>query len=52
VYQYDYTLIRQAIQEICDAATGPDWQTLAGFMARYGAWEFEDYSMPKAPGQG
>jgi hypothetical protein len=41
---YDFALIQKAVQDVCDAATGPDWETVAGILARYGAWEFEDYS--------
>lgn len=43
VHDYDYHLIRQAIEEFCDKAVGPDWSAVANILARYGAWEYEDY---------
>ena len=40
---YDYDLVRRAIIDLCDRAQGPDWETVATWLARYGQWEFEDY---------
>lgn len=41
--RYDYALMQRAIEDVCARATGPDWDTVAGHLARYGLWEFEDY---------
>jgi len=32
-----------AIIHVCDRAQGDDWTSIAGLVARYGGWEFEDY---------
>lgn len=41
--RYDYHLLYQAIQSICDQAIGETWQVVAAYLGRYGQWEFEDY---------
>lgn len=41
--RYDYALLRSAILHICTLADGEDWSSVAGLIARYGRWEFEDY---------
>ncbi|MBC6424126.1 MAG: hypothetical protein GDA43_24065 [Hormoscilla sp. SP5CHS1] len=42
--KYDYSLIWQVIQGLCDEAEAPDWKTIASRLSRYGRWEFEDYN--------
>jgi hypothetical protein len=41
--RYDYGVLRQAIQDVCDQAHGEDWQSVAAYLGRFGHWEFEDY---------
>ncbi|HUY56154.1 MAG TPA: Imm8 family immunity protein [Candidatus Nanopelagicaceae bacterium] len=41
--RYDYPLLRQAIQGLCDQAAGEDWESVTRFLSRFGKWEFEDY---------
>ncbi len=43
VPRYDYYLIWQAIEDLCNRTDGPDWTTIANKLGRYGQWEFEDY---------
>jgi hypothetical protein len=43
VPRYDYGVIRRAIEDLCRKAKGSDWEAVATWLARYGAWEFEDY---------
>ncbi len=43
VSRYDVQLIEVAVRELCAEASAPDWPSLAGYLARYGKWEFEDY---------
>jgi hypothetical protein len=43
VPRYDYAMLERAVTELCATAEGPDWQSVAAILARYGAWEFEDY---------
>jgi hypothetical protein len=50
VAEYDYADIYQALQRLCDRAIGPDWNAVAGILARYGHWEFEDYDVPNDGG--
>ncbi len=40
--KYDYNLIWQVIQGLCDEAEAPDWKTVASRLSRYGRWEFAD----------
>jgi hypothetical protein len=44
VHQYDATQIQDAISSLCRRIEGEDWPHLADRLARYGAWEFEDYT--------
>ena len=44
VPRYDFATLHGAVQAVCEGATGPDWETIAGILGRYGKWEFEDYS--------
>jgi len=41
--RYDYGLLHQAIQKLCDSVEGPNWRAVAEKLGRYGRWEFEDY---------
>ncbi len=41
--RYDYALMRRAIEALCDRAEGPDWNTVAAYVAQYSLWEFENY---------
>jgi len=49
LWRYDYDLLRRAITDLCARAKGPDWETVANRLARYGHWEFEDYQAFKEP---
>jgi hypothetical protein len=41
---YNFEKVRRAIESIVDSVEGNDWQEIASKIARYGKWEFEDYS--------
>jgi hypothetical protein len=41
--RYDYTALRQWIDERLAAAEGETWSAVASKLARIGHWEFEDY---------
>jgi hypothetical protein len=41
--RYDYARMRRIIEELCAQATGPDWDAVAGSLARHAHWEYEDY---------
>jgi hypothetical protein len=43
VARYDYGLIWQVIEDLCNRTDGPDWTTIGNKLGRYGHWEFEDY---------
>ena len=43
VTRYDFAAIESAVRKLCDSAEGPDWSAVAAVLARYGAWEFENY---------
>jgi hypothetical protein len=43
VGRYSYEVVRFVIERLRSEARGPDWQAVAARLARYGAWEFEDY---------
>lgn len=44
VSHYSLEMIDQTIRTLCTRAVGPDWLTVASYLARYGRWEFEDYT--------
>jgi hypothetical protein len=46
--KYDYDLIVQAITKRTDACQGKDWPEIANKLARFTAWEFEDYQQSAA----
>lgn len=41
--QYDFQVIRIAIEKICSEIDAPDWSSAAAMLGRHGKWEFEDY---------
>lgn len=43
LFEYDYDLLKKAIERIVDDAGGSDWTEIATKIGRYGKWEFEDY---------
>lgn len=43
LFKYDIEKIRKAIESVVERAEGSDWEEVAGKIARYGQWEFEDY---------
>lgn len=43
LHRYSYEVLLQAISKLCDSVQGPDWETIAERLGRYGYWEFEDY---------
>lgn len=42
--RYDYRCMLQILDDIAEREAGPDWETVATRLARYGQWEFEDYN--------
>ena len=38
---YDYQTLRQAIETLCERATGPDWPSVVAQLRLYAKWEFE-----------
>lgn len=45
VREFNYNLLIETIQSLCDRISGDDWITVANKLARYGQWEFEDYKL-------
>jgi hypothetical protein len=43
VNRWDYAVVERAIRDLCAHSEGADWDAVAGRLARYGGWEFEDY---------
>lgn len=41
--KYDYSLLKKAIEDLCNRFFEPDWVSLAEKLSRYGRSEFEDY---------
>jgi len=41
--RYDYAAIESTVRSLVDSVHGLDWPEVAEILARYGAWEFEDY---------
>ena len=41
--EYDYDLMLRAVTREMDACQGKDWHEVANKLARFAAWEFEDY---------
>lgn len=44
MWQWDYALAYQALEELVRRFEEPDWTSVAEKLARYTHWEFEDYS--------
>ncbi len=42
--KYSYEAIESAIQKLVQRVEGPNWESVAETLARYGGWEFEDYT--------
>ena len=40
---YNYQIIFDAIDSLCNKISGSNWQEIAETLGRYGKWEFEDY---------
>ncbi|WP_084515563.1 immunity 8 family protein [Burkholderia sp. WSM2230] len=45
VIDYDLAVITGQLQRMVQQCAGPDWQSIAVKIARFAAWEFEDYRM-------
>lgn len=43
VFEYDFQAITQKIIDLCNRTTGDNWNDIAQHLAKYGAWEFENY---------
>jgi hypothetical protein len=43
INRFDIELVRELIRDLCARAAGPDWASVARYIARFGKWEFEDY---------
>lgn len=41
--RWDYSVLHRVIADLCRHSEGRDWAEVAGKIARYGLWEFEDY---------
>lgn len=41
--RYNLTAIRRAISALCESIEGPDWETVARRIGRYGLWEFDEF---------
>jgi hypothetical protein len=41
--RWDYSVLERVVRDLCTHAEGPDWESVAARVARYGHWEFEDY---------
>jgi hypothetical protein len=46
VPRYDYDTIRAVIERIVRHAEGPDWDSVAAYLALWGLWEFEQHATP------
>lgn len=45
VSEYDLDMIRAEIGQCVESCTGEDWPTIAQKIARFAAWEFDDYQL-------
>ena len=43
VQYYDYRLISEQLNRLCQRISGKDWTEIAHKLNRFGHWEFEDY---------
>jgi hypothetical protein len=47
---WDPKVVRRAIEDLCQRATGATWEEIASKLSRFGKWEFEDYiQRPRTP---
>lgn len=46
VEYYNYQVIFDVIDSLCNRVSGSSWQEVAEKLGRYGHWEFEDYVEP------
>ncbi|HEX4499328.1 MAG TPA: immunity 8 family protein [Thermoanaerobaculia bacterium] len=44
MFDYNFEHLRRTLESLVARIEGKDWRGLATRIARYGAWEFEDYS--------
>jgi hypothetical protein len=44
VEEYDVDRVESCVRNRVAQATAADWPTIAGKLARWSRWEFEDYS--------
>lgn len=49
VKSFDLAVIRTAIVDLCKQASGPDWESVANYLSRFGKWEFEDFQEGPPP---
>jgi hypothetical protein len=47
VFDYDFPRIRRRLEDLVAKARGQTWAELASSLARYGRWEFEEYTPPR-----
>lgn len=47
--RYSYGLLWEAISDLCEGIEGPDWETVAGRLGRYGLWEYDTFYGPRLP---
>lgn len=45
--RFDYGLLWKAISDLCESIEGPDWETVARRIGRYGLWEYDDFYGPR-----
>jgi Immunity protein 8 len=43
VERFDWSVVRTAVEKMCDEITDETWDAIASRLSRYAAWEFEDY---------
>jgi hypothetical protein len=41
--KYDYNILWNAIEKLCNSVEEADWEQVAQKLGRYGHWEFEEY---------
>jgi hypothetical protein len=44
---FNATTVREVIESLCHRTNAANWHEVAGKLARYMAWEFEDYQQRK-----
>lgn len=43
VFEYDFNTIKQKISDLCNKTAGENWNDIAQKIAKFGAWEYENY---------